>query len=296
MAYKRTSTAPTRDIYAEVTNRIIADLENGICAWSRPWGSTGAGVGMPCNAITSRPYSGVNVLILWGAMQDQGFTSSRWATFKQAADAGANVRKGSKGTTIVYASTFVPEAERAKGDDAKAVAFLKSFTVFNLDQLDNADHLRGEPVTVSTDDFADTIRALSPVPVRHGGDKAFYSPSADFVQMPALAAFSDPLDYSRTLAHEMVHSTGHASRLDRTFGKKFADPHYAREELCAELGAAFICAAHGVQPVTRHADYLGHWIAVIKEDNRAIFKAASAASKAADYILTHEPAEALLAA
>lgn len=291
MAFKRTAAAPTRDIYAEVTNRIIADLEAGIASWSKPWGSTGNGSAMPANAVTKRAYSGVNVLILWGAAQASGFTSSRWLTFNQGRDAGGMVRKGSKGTQIVYASTFVPEAERAKGDDAKAVAFLKTFTVFNLDQFDGLDHLRGEVVPASSDQFADAVVAMSPVPVRHGGNSAFYSPAHDFVQMPALAAFPDPLDYSRTLAHELVHSTGHKDRLDRTFGKKFADPHYAREELTAELGAAFICASMGIQPTTRHADYLGHWISVLKEDNRAIFQAASKASKAADYLLKLEAVE-----
>ena len=144
MAFARKAAVQTRDIYAEVTTKIIADLEAGIAPWAKPWGSAGNGSAMPSNATTKRHYSGVNILILWGAAQANGFTSSRWLTFNQARDAGGNIAKGSKGTTVVYASTFVPEAEKARGDDARAISFLKSFTVFNLDQCEGLDHLRGE--------------------------------------------------------------------------------------------------------------------------------------------------------
>ena len=281
----KASTSIRRDLYAEVTTKIIAQLEAGIAPWARPWNAeTGTNIAMPRNASTGRAYSGVNVLLLWSAGEDNGFRSSRWMTFNQARDAGGNVRKGSKGTMIVYADRFIPAAERAKGEDGKPIWFLKSFTVFNLDQIEGCDQLRGTDQPVSVEDFQDAVAAIAPVSVRHGGDRAFYSPAHDFIQMPEPAAFADRLDYSRTLAHECVHATGHVSRLDRTFGKKFADPNYAREELVAELGSAFVCAAMGIQPTTRHADYLGHWIAVLKEDNRAIFRAASAASKAADFL------------
>lgn len=297
MTSRNTQDASARaDIYTEVTNRIIADLERGIAPWAKPW-KAGEGAAMPANAVTGRRYSGVNVLILWGAAQAAGFNSSRWLTFNQARDAGGSVRKGSKGTAVVYASSYVPDREReradAAGEDARSVAFLRRFTVFNLDQCEGLSRFDHETTWTGPQqhDAAEDIIEASGIPFAHGGDRAFYSPSHDRIQMPPRAAFADHLDYYRTAFHELIHSTGHASRLDRTFGKRFGDAHYAREELCAEIGAAFVCATIGVEPTVRHADYIGHWLSVLREDNRAIFRAASAASKAADYLLNLSRAE-----
>jgi antirestriction protein ArdC len=297
MATKRTaSTAPRRDIYADVTAKIIAQLEAGVAPWVRPWGQTSAPITMPVNATTNRPYSGVNILILWAAMNDNAFTSSRWLTFNQCRDAGGLIREGSKGTTVVYASTFVPAEERAKGDDAKAVAFLKAFTVFNIDQCEGLDHLRGDAVTLTArqqHDAAETLIAATGVEFRVGGNDAFYSPSHDFIAIPSQTAYHDQINYYRTAFHELGHATGHASRLDRKLLNAFGSKDYAREELVAEMASAFVCASIGVEPTVRHADYIGNWLTVLREDNRAIFRAASQASKAANWIMDCEPAEEL---
>ena len=291
----KASTAIRADIYTEVTNKIIAQLEAGVAPWAQPW-SAGTASALPCNAGTGRRYSGVNVLILWSAAQESGFTSSRWLTFKQASDLGGSVRKGSKATAIVFASQFVPEKERAaKGDDAKAVAFRKRFCVFNLDQIDGLDHLRGDVVVNSAVEIVEAgeeIIEASGVEFRVAGDRAFYVPSQDFVQVPHRTAFFEPINYYRTAFHELAHATGHASRLGRNFKNEFGSKDYAREELVAEMGSAFICASVGIAPTVRHADYIGSWLQVLREDNRAIFKAASAASKAADWLLSRVAADA----
>lgn len=293
------SDKPRRDIYGEVTARIIADLEAGIAPWARPWGNvSGDASAMPRNATTSRAYSGVNVLLLWGAAQASAFTSSRWLTFNQARDAGGNVRKGSRGTTAVYADRFTPTAEReraAREDrDAKAIPFLKAFTVFNLDQCEGLDTLRGADVTTTPreqHDAGEALIAATGVELRIGGDQAFYSPSHDFVQIPPQQAYFDQVNYYRTAFHELAHATGHTSRLDRKLVSRFGTKDYAREELVAEMGAAFVCASLGIQPTVRHADYLGSWLTVLREDNRAIFRAASAAGKACDWIMSREPTQ-----
>lgn len=285
---------PRANLYDEVTRRIIGELEEGRVPWVQPWGSAAcAGPSLPRNALTGRSYSGVNVLLLWSAVIANGYPSQSWLTFRQAREAGGCVTKGERGQTVVYADRFVPEAEKARaareGGDAKTVPFLKRFTVFNVAQceglrpglaLDPAPLPEREIVPV-----AEEVIAASGVDFRIGGDKAFYVPSADFVQVPPQPAFFDQVNYYRTCLHELTHATGHAKRLGRDLSAAFGSRGYAREELVAELGSAFLCAALGIVPTVRHADYLGSWLAVLREDNRAIFRAASQASKAADWLL-----------
>ncbi|UZK70773.1 zincin-like metallopeptidase domain-containing protein [Sphingomonas sp. S1-29] len=280
-----------RDIYATVTAQIIADLKQGIAPWARPWTAGASPMTMPRNHISGRVYSGVNILLIWSAMSKGNYAVNRWLTYKQATDLGGHVRKGERGTTIVYAGSFVPESEKAKaaqtGKDAASVFFLKSMSVFNIQQCEGIGTFEAPLPTNDERDrvaLADSLFQATGVKVQHGGDKAFYSPSQDFVQMPESAAFPDLLDYYRTLSHELVHSTGHKSRLDRAILNKFGSKDYAREELVAEIGAAYVCAGVGIEYTTRHADYVGNWLAVLREDDRAIFKAASLASKAAQWI------------
>lgn len=291
----RDSGEPRANLYDEVTQRIIAELEEGRVPWVQPWGNAAcAGPSLPRNALTGRSYSGVNVLLLWGAVIVHGYPSQSWLTFRQAREAGGCVVKGERGQTVVYADRFTPEAEKTRaareGGEAKSVPFLKRFTVFNIAQceglrpglaLDPAPLPEREIVPVAED-----VIAASGVDFRIGGDKAFYVPSADFVQVPPQPAFYEQVNYYRTCLHELTHATGHAKRLARDLANAFGSPGYAREELVAELGSAFLCAALGIVPTVRHADYLGSWLAVLREDNRAIFRAASAASKAADWLLT----------
>lgn len=278
------------DIYSEITNRIVTDLESGCAPWAKPWRNGVGGMSMPRNHVTSRAYSGVNVLILWNALADGRYSVNRWLTFKQAMDLGGHVRKGEKGTAIVYAGNFVPEQERARadrdGNDERAVYFLKRMTVFNVEQCEGIAAPIATPVNDDRDrvEMAEALCAASGVRVQHGGNRAFYSPSLDYVQMPQFAAFPDRLDYYRVLCHELIHSTGHDSRLSRKFADRFGSKDYAREELVAEIGAAIVCAGLGIPYITRHADYVGSWLSVLREDKRAIFKAASMASKAAQWL------------
>ena len=290
----RRAQPPRRDLYAEVTASIIAQLEAGRVPWVQPWGSDAAtGVAMPRNALTARSYSGINVLILWGAVIEQGWPSQCWLTFKQAIEAGGRVRKGERGTGVVYADRFIPEGEKQRaardGGDAKAVPFLKRFTVFNVAQCEGLrPGLADDAPPLSERDIvpvAEQVIAASGVTFRIGGAHAFYAPGPDVVQVPPQPAFFEQINYYRTALHELTHATGHPSRLARQILNPFGSKDYAREELVAELGSAFLCAALGIQPTVRHADYLGAWLAVLREDNRAIFRAASQASKAADWLL-----------
>jgi len=283
-----------RDIYAEVTAKIIAELEEGRLPWVQPWGRTGTiDPALPRNALTSRNYSGVNVLILWGAVIDAGYPSQSWLTFRQALEAGGNVRKGERGTTVVYADRFTPEKEKERarqtGGEAKAIPFLKRFTVFNIAQCEGLrPGLAADPAPLPERQIvpvAEAVIAASGVDFRIGGDRAFYAPGPDYVQVPPQPAFFEQINFYRTALHELCHASGHPSRLNRKLTNAFGSKDYAREELIAEMGSAFLCASLGIVPTVRHADYIGSWLEVLREDNRAIFQAASAATKAADWIL-----------
>lgn len=304
--------AARASLYEEVTARVIAELEAGRLPWVQPWGSSGAGPSLPRNARTARPYSGINILILWGAVIEHGWPSQGWLTFRQALEAGGNVRKGEHGTSVVYADRFIPRGEKARasetGDDAKAVPFLKRFTVFNVAQCEGLrDGLAPEPVPLPEREIvplAEAVIAASGVDFRIGGDRAFYAPAPDFVQVPPQPAFFEQVNYYRTCLHELTHATGHPARLNRKLVNAFGSKGYALEELVAEMGSAFLCAALGIQPTVRHADYLGSWLEVLREDlsddpavrgtggrkGQAIFRAASAASRAAEWLLARHAA------
>lgn len=294
--HPRTSEASTglrRDLYAEVTERVIAELEAGRLPWVQPWDSAACTTGLPRNATTRRPYSGINILLLWCAVIDHQWPSQCWLTFRQAREAGGHVRKGEQGTTIVYADRFTPEAERERaerdGSEARSVAFLKRFTVFNVAQCDELPPklfdtaLPASPLQRIVS--AEALISACPADVRIGGPKAFYAPGPDYVQVPPQPAFFDPINYYRTALHELGHWTGHTSRLARNQSGAFGSADYAREELCAEMASAFLCASLGIEPSVRHSDYVGCWLDVLRTDHRAIFRAASHASKAADYLL-----------
>lgn len=248
---------------------------------------------MPQNAGTARRYSGINVLLMWAEGIAKAYTSQRWLTYRQAEAAGGNVRRGERGTVICYADRFTPkaEAEAARGEDreARQVAFLKRFVVFNVDQCEGlpedftAPMVGPDPVLAIAE--ADALIATSGARFQIGGGEAFYSPSHDFVQVPPQAAFHEPVNWYRTALHELGHWTGHGSRLDRDQKGGFGSEAYAKEELVAEMAAAFTCASLGIAPTVRHADYLASWLSVLRDDEKAIFRAASAASKASDYLL-----------
>lgn len=280
-------------LYAEVTARVIAELEQGRLPWVQPWDSAACGCTMPANAATGRRYSGINVLILWGAVIDRGYPLQQWLTFRQALSLGGHVRRGEKGTVLCYAHRFTPRAEeeRARDEDreARQIAFLKRFTVFNVDQCDGlpeelmrVPELSEERETIP---HAEALIAATGADFRIGGSEAFYSPTADIVQVPPQQAYREQINWYRTALHELGHWTGHGSRLERDLSGGFGSAAYAREELVAEMASAFTCASLSIQPTVRHADYVGAWLAVLREDEKAIFRAASLASKAADYLL-----------
>src|SRR6202521_2121324 len=286
-------------LYSEITDKIIAELEAGRVPWVQPWGTAAAkaSLAMPKNAATQRRYSGVNVLMLWGAVIERGFAGQSCLTFRQALGLGCNVRKGEHGTTVVYADRFTPDEERRRargdGDDPNAFPFLKRFTVFNTGQCENLpEGLVTAPVPVPEGlilPHAEALIAASGADFRIGGERAFYSPDHDFIQVPRPEAYFEPINWHRTAIHELGHWVGHPSRLARDLTGAFGSALYAKEELVAEMTSAFVCASLGIVPTVRHADYLGSWLEVLREDNRAIVRAASAASKAADYLLAFRP-------
>ncbi len=284
-------------LYAEVTARVIAELEQGRLPWVQPWDAASCGCAMPANAVTGRRYSGINVLILWAAVIEGGYASQRWLTFKQAQAAGGSVRKGERGTTVCYADRFTPkdEAERARDEDreARQLAFLKRFTIFNVAQCEGLpERLTELPELPAEAEILPQVRSLieaSGADFRVGGGEAYYSPSGDYVAVPPQAAFGEPINWYRTALHELGHWTGHSTRLDRNQRGGFGSADYAREELVAEMASAFACASLAIAPTVRHADYIGSWLAVLRDDERAIFRAASAASKAANYLLAFAP-------
>ncbi len=286
-------------LYDEITDRIIAELEAGRVPWVQPWGTAAAKapLAIPKNASTDRQYSGVNILILWGAAIEREFTGQSWLTFRQALSLGGHVRKGELGTTVVYADRFVPTDERRRaaetGEEAQAIPFLKRFTVFNTDQCEELpDEIAAAAPPPPPGLIEPTVEALikaSGIPFRIGGDRAFYAVAEDYVQVPPPQAYFEPINWHRTALHELGHATGHRSRLNRDQGGSYGTRKYAFEELVAELSAAFSCASLGIVPTVRHADYIGSWLEVLREDNRAIVRAASQASKAADYLLGFVP-------
>jgi antirestriction protein ArdC len=280
-------------LYAEVTARVVAELEQGRLPWVQPWDGAACGCTMPENGAIGRRYSGINILILWSAVIERGYSSQRWVTFRQALGLGGNVRRGEKGTTVCYADRFTPRAEEARARDedrdARQIAFLKRFTVFNVDQCEGLPEELTQtlelPAERETIPQAEALIAATGADFRIGGSHAFYAPDADFVQVPPQQAFREQINFYRTALHELGHWTGHESRLGRDFSGRFGSSAYAREELVAEMASAFTCASLSIQPTVRHADYVGAWLAVLREDERAIFRAASLASKAADYLL-----------
>ena len=287
------------DLYSEITDKIVAELAAGRAPWVQPWGTAAgmAPLGMPKYAATDRRYTGINVLILWGAVIEHGFTGQSWLTFRQALSLGGHVRKGERGTTVVYADRFTPEDERRKafetGDEARSIAFLKRFTVFNVAQCEGLpEELMAAAPPVETDLVLPQAEALiraTGVDFRIGGERAFYHPRLDYVQVPPPQAYFEPINWHRTALHEVSHSSGHLSRVNRDLSGSFGSKKYAFEELIAEISAAFLCASLGITPTVLHADYIGSWLEVLHDDNKAIVRAASAASKAADFILGFAP-------
>jgi antirestriction protein ArdC len=283
-----------QDVYTRITDKIVADLEQGVRTWMQPWnaGNTAGRITRPLRS-NGVPYSGINILMLWAESIDKGFGAPIWMTFKQASDLSAHVRKGEKGSLVVYANSITRTEEGDNGEEAeREIHYMKGYTVFNVEQIEGLpEHYYGKPEVTTTPveriAHAEAFFAATKADIRYRGDRAFYSLDGDYIQMPVIEAFKDPESFYATLAHESTHWTRHSSRLDRSFGRKaWGDEGYAREELVAELASAFLSADLGITPEIRedHAAYIASWLTVLKNDKRAIFSAAAHAQKAVDFL------------
>jgi len=270
------------NVYQIVTDRILESLEAGIVPWQRPW-ITAA----PMNLTTKKPYRGINVWLT----SARRYTSPYWLTFKQAKDLGASVRKGERGTPIVYYTTFETDKTYPDGTP-KTGMVLRYYTVFNTDQIDGLTDVPAlETRQVDPIETAEAIVAGMPQPpaLEHGHGAAWYRPSADLVGLPSRETFKGAGEYYSTLFHELAHATGHASRIGRVGVMeiaRFGSETYSKEELIAEMTAAFLCGQAGIDStVENSAAYLASWVKALKGDSRLIVSAGAGAQKAADWIL-----------
>ncbi|MFD2855737.1 ArdC family protein [Seohaeicola zhoushanensis] len=294
-------------MYSRITDQIIVHLEKGVKPWTQPWKATHAAgpVTRPLR-FNGEPYSGINILTLWASAMERSFAAPIWMTFRQARELGGHVRKGEKGSPVVYANTIQrTELDEKSGDELDVtIPFMKGYTVFNVDQIEDlpVHYYAIADGTVNPDERdarAEAFFASTGARILNGGNAAFYRPASDHIQMPMFEAFFDAQGYYATLAHESIHWTRHPSRLDRSFEQqRFGDVGYAKEELVAELGAAFLSADLGLNLEDRqdHAAYIDSWLKVLRDDKRAIFAAAAHAQRAADFLHQLQPAVQLEAA
>jgi antirestriction protein ArdC len=287
---------PHRDPMQEFADRIVAELEKGVKPWIRPWDPEKAGGPQaPFNPVTGKRYHGINVLILGMDMRAFQLGDPRWMTYQQAHEKAWQVRKGEKSTTIFFTKPYEIEDEEAE-DGKKTIRFLKHYAVFHASQLDGIPPYKApsvEEAPWTTPEAADIILKNSGAIIRIGGDKAFYSPLTDHIQLPPEPAFRGPPEFAATALHELSHWTGHASRLNRDMQSRFGSAAYAMEELRAELASAFVASELGIPTdIPQHASYIDHWIKPLKQDKREIFRAAADAQKIADMELGFHPAYA----
>lgn len=285
-------------IYERITNQIIAAIEAGAHSYRMPWHHDGSVTTRPINIVSGKPYRGANILVLWAAATEAGFTSGIWGTYRQWTARGAQVRHGERGTAIIFWRLASSERDdRAPADDAspspgRARMFGRGYTVFNRCQVDGFEdeeipRLEEAERIRHADAFYNALR----IPTRYGAASAFYRVGDDHVFMPSFSAFVDPWAFYGVLYHEAGHATGAKHRLDRNLTKRFSDQAKAMEEVVAELTAAFILADLGLafQPRPDHAAYVASWLTALKNDPRAIFAAAGQAQAAADWMHAQQP-------
>jgi antirestriction protein ArdC len=291
------------EIRTQITQQIIAALESRkLPPWRKPWRSLDANAGHPCNVMSRNRYSGVNPLLLEIAAERHGFRSKWWATFRQWQELGGRVKKrpadvppGSWGTSIVFCKPVTKAEIDEDGEEVEEKFWvLRTYTVFNLDQVDGPfDHLRvgHSPVSVheveQRFEHADAVIEATGADIRYGGDKAFYSLTDDYIQLPPRHLFERPEAFYQTAGHELIHWTEHATRLNRD--RSESENSYAYLELVAEIGGCFLMGALSLPTdgsLENHAAYLKHWLKALKDDSRLIFRAAAEANKAVDFILS----------
>ncbi|WP_312367049.1 ArdC family protein [Ensifer sp.] len=291
------TTTTVSDVYERITNRIVEQLEAGTRPWMQPWGAGGTPVRpLRHNGIA---YRGINTVLLWMTAAEQGYSSRYWMTYRQATELGAQVRKGEKSTLVVYANAI----ERKETDDAgeeieRRIPFMKGYSVFNADQIDGLpEHYYATPSAAPESgkeriETADRFFANLGADIRHGGNKAFYHPAGDFIQMPPFDAFVSAEAHATTLGHEAIHWTMSATRLDRNLGReKWGDEGYAKEELLAELGSVFLAADLGlaIEPRDDHVAYIAWWLKSLKNDKRLVFQMAAHAERAVTFLHRLQP-------
>lgn len=283
-----------QDNYQIITDAVLELMEKHGKDWTKPWQAQ-ASLGH-CNVQSGKPYNGTNIFLLAVSAMKQGFVSNEWGTFKQWQNKKAKVKKGQKGTKIIFFDKI--KIEDKDTQEEKLIPMLKGFTVFNADQVEGYESKPVQPITETKarHDRSEALISATGADIRFGGDRAFYVPSEDFVQMPILEDFkgtdtsSDVEAYYSTMFHELTHWTGAKGRMDRKMIGKFGSNAYAFEELIAELGAVFVTCQIGINIVPRadHAKYLNGWLEVIKNDKRAMVKAFAQSQKASDFILSFE--------
>jgi len=283
------------DLHQRITDQILSCLGQGDRPWLPRWRKSAGPVSRPLRH-SGEAYRGINILLLWAKAVERDFASPTWMTFRQALELGGHVRRGETGTMVVYADTIVRTDTDDHGEDVeRRIPFLKSYTVFNLDQIDDLPARFRQPAPIRDDTqriaAAERFFAASGIAVDHGGNEAYYAPALDRIQLPPFGAFVDAEAYYATLAHEAVHATGHPSRVGRELSARCGEDAYAREELIAELGAAFLCADLGLslEPRADHVRYLDHWLAILADDKRFIVAAAAHAQRAADWLHARQP-------
>lgn len=294
------SDQPRRDLHAEITNRLIAAIEADPGHPQLPWRRSSTPLWMPVNALSHNAYNGINVVNLWVAAEVRGFTSPHWATFKQWREAGCQVRKGAKAELVAFYKQYdvKPSADDESDDGKRRVA--RASYVFNAGEVDGFTAPDAPPLLGPIERMAaaDRFIAATRACIEHGGDRAFYRPATDHIQMPDEGLFvgtetmTRDESYFAVLLHELTHWTMHKDRCDRQLDKRFGKEAYAAEELVAEVGAAMLCAEIGVTQDTRpdHAQYIANWLRLLKDDSKAIFTAAAKASAAVTYLKSLQPA------
>jgi antirestriction protein ArdC len=294
------SSQPRSNLYQRITDQIIAELERGTLPWHKPWsaGHLGDRVVRPLRH-SGESYRGINIISLWMTATAFSYTSPYWMTYRQALELGGQVRKGEKGSPVIFASSLVKQDADVPDDaEAREIHYMKGYTVFNAAQIDGLPERfvsmpDQPPLDVpKRNSQAEAFFTATGAEVRHGGARAYYSPKADHIQLPPFESFTDPVGYYATRAHETLHWTSHEKRMNRSFDRKrFGDQGYAMEELVAELGAAFLSVDLHLTPELRpdHASYIESWLKVLKNDNRAIFTAAAHAQRACDYLHSVQP-------
>lgn len=283
------------DAYEKITEQITSMLETGTVPWRKPWNAAGSA---PTSLSTGKPYRGINVMILSMTALVEGYASPFWGTYKQITERGGQVNKGEKATHVTLWTKAESKKEKDANGDPKTFMFMRTFPVFSVDQADWSEGVKPERPALAEHDPIAEAEAIAEAYLADGpsfstgGGRAYYSPSRDAVCIPEMGTFHTPEGYYATLFHELTHSTGHVSRLARdgvTEGHRFGDADYSKEELVAELGAAFLCAETGINPdetLANSASYIANWLRVLKDDPKMIVQAASKAQKAAELVVS----------